>query len=263
MKVSLVVTTYNRPDALSAVLATIRRQTRLPTETLIVDDGSDDSTSEVVERSRAAVPGLRHLWREHAGFRVSAMRNRGIAAATGDYIVLIDGDMVLQRRFIEDHVAGARPGMYVQGVRIDLSAAATEAYLTEPFAIRPWHLGKWMRAKSLIRSRLLSRCLTAPPGVRLSRIHSCNQSFWRCDLQAVNGFDERFHGFGGEDIDLCARLGMLGVRQLRLRNLALAYHLYHPPGANWRKFLKVQHHCPRAAVGLDQYCPASAQRAAA
>jgi glycosyltransferase involved in cell wall biosynthesis len=262
MQVSLIITTYNRPDALAAVLESVRRQRRVPNETIVVDDGSDGRTAAVVRRFQAALPRLQHLWQKHDGFRPARMRNWGIAEASGDYVVFIDGDMVLTPRFIGDHVGRATPNRYLQGVRISLTEAATTAFLQRPFAIRPWHIGGLSKLKYLVRSELLARALTARPHGELTRIHSCNVSFWRDDLLEVNGFDERYNGFGGEDIDLCARMVEIGVLQQRLKFLALAYHLFHAPGANWSKLGPAPGTTAWAACGIDQHRPAVRMRVA-
>jgi glycosyltransferase involved in cell wall biosynthesis len=252
MQVSLIITTYNRQDALAAVLESVRRQRRLPDETIVVDDGSDQRTADVVHRYAAATPRLRHLWQPHDGFRPARMRNWGIAEAVHSYIVLIDGDMVLHSHFIADHLAQAREGCYLQGVRVPLTPRATDAYLDQPFAVRPWHIDGLPKMKYALRSELLAQVLVSQPNGSLKRIHSCNQSFWRDDLLDVNGFDERFNDHGGEDLDLCTRLLEIGVLQRRLCFTALAYHLYHPPGQNWSKLAYVARTSERAAIGIDE-----------
>jgi glycosyltransferase involved in cell wall biosynthesis len=255
MKVSLIITTYNRPDALAAVLESVVRQVRRPDETIIVDDGSDERTAAVVGRFDAALPRHKHLWQEHDGFRPARMRNRGIAEAAGDYIVLVDGDMVLHPQFVADHAANAGQGRYLQGVRVALNESATAEFLRRPFAVRPHHVGGLSKVKYLVRSKTLARLFAQRPHSRLTRIHSCNQSFWRDDLLEVNGFDERYADHGGEDLDLCARLVSIGVWQRRLRFLAVAYHLYHPPTANWSKMAALPRTSSWAEQGIDQHLP--------
>jgi glycosyltransferase involved in cell wall biosynthesis len=252
MQLSLIVTTYNRPDALTAVLESVRRQRRRPDETLVVDDGSDERTTAVVRRYATVIPALRHIWQEHDGFRPSRMRNWGIAEAAGEYVALIDGDMVLHPQFVADHLNYARPGCYLQGVRVPLTERATDSYLRRPFAVRPWHIDGAAKMKYAVRSEWLARWLAATPHGGLNRIHSCNQSFWREDLIDVNGFDERYNNCGGEDRDLCTRLVSIGVLQQRLRFTALAYHLYHPPGQNWTKIAQLPRASERAVRGIGE-----------
>lgn len=255
MKVSLIVTTYNRPDALAAALESVRRQTRRPDETIVVDDGSDGRTAAVVRRFDAALPCLKHLWQPHDGFRPARMRNWGILEAVGDYVVLVDGDMVLHPKLVGDHVANAAQGRYLQGMRLTLSERATAAYLARPFKVRPWHLDGPPKVESVLQSRTLARLFKERPHGQLMGIDSCNQSFWRDDLMEVNGFDERCNGFGGEDVDLCARLGSVGVWQQRLKFLAMGYHLHHPPTANWSEVAAPERTSHWAERGIDLHIP--------
>jgi glycosyltransferase involved in cell wall biosynthesis len=255
MIVSLIVTTYNRPDALAAVLESVRRQVQLPDETIVVDDGSDGRTAAVVRQFDAALPRLKHLWQPHEGFRPARMRNWGILEAAGEYVILIDGDMVLHPRLVGDHAARAARGRYLQGVRLPLTEQATAGYLRRPLPLRPWRLGGAPNLKYMIRSEMLARFFSPHSPSPLTHVHACNQSFWRDDLVEVNGFDERFNGLGGEDVDLSARLASVGVLQQRLRFMALAYHLYHPPTANWSQLADLPRESHLAVRGIDQHLP--------
>ncbi|MCS6946558.1 MAG: glycosyltransferase family 2 protein [Steroidobacteraceae bacterium] len=236
-RVSLVITTYERPDALAAVLATAFAQSRMPDEILVADDGSGPATRAVIERyaSRSGV-ALRHLWQPHEGFRLTRVRNLAIRAARSEYLVFIDGDMLLHRHFIADHARCARRGYYAQGVRILLDAHATAAALAAPLAPRGFATagsGRLRRLYACHAPRLAVRLRGIAN--RLLAIKGCNQAFWRDDLLAVNGYDERFVGWGPEDKELCARLEHYGVRRQSVLFAAIAWHLHHPPAARDRR----------------------------
>lgn len=138
MRLSLALTTYERPDALAAVLGSLSAQRCAPDEVIVADDGSGTPTRTVVEsfRSKAPYP-VHHVRQEHEGFRVARLRNAAIARTTGDYVVFIDGDMVLHPQFIADHRRFARPGAFTQGTRVPLDAAATSAILSTVAAAMP------------------------------------------------------------------------------------------------------------------------------
>ncbi|MBV5324229.1 MAG: glycosyltransferase [Rhodospirillaceae bacterium] len=124
--ISVVVTTYNRPDALTTVIEACFAQDDLDFEIIIADDGSGHNTQQAIAalQARAPVP-LRHVWQEDLGFRAARGRNLGTLAATGDYIIFLDGDCVPQRNFISQHRKLAQRGYLVSGSRILLSEAAT------------------------------------------------------------------------------------------------------------------------------------------
>ena len=229
MRLALAITTYERPDALAAVLDSVSRQRIAPDEIIIADDGSGpdtrDVTAEFVERSR--VPA-RVVSQPHQGFRAARLRNLAIAAATADYILFIDGDMVLHPEFVSDHAAIARPGYYTQGVRVLTNAALTRELIAEP-AIQPslWSSGVGgLRRFYLLRSPALAN-MTRRLANKLIAIKSCNLGAWRSDLERVNGFNEDFEGWGPEDKELCVRFDNAGVLRQSLLFGGIALHLHH------------------------------------
>lgn len=241
MKISLVILTYNWPEALELTLESVSRQRQLPDEVLIADDGSGRATTEVVERWRKVlgVP-LRHLWQEDAGFRAARCRNRAIAASTGDYVILLDGDMILHKDFVADHQMLAAPGFFLQGGRLKASVGESQRLLAGGKAkFAPWidaafHDFDGARRQYAFRQPLLARLKARSR--RGGRVMSCNMSFWRQDLVRVNGFDERMEGYGAEDRELVERLQNIGLRRRPLKWAALAVHLWHnsraPPDVN-------------------------------
>jgi glycosyltransferase involved in cell wall biosynthesis len=239
----LVVTTYERPDALARVLDAVAAQSRLPDELIVADDGSGPVTAGVVERlaARVACPVV-HEWQPHAGFRAGRIRNAAIARTRCEYVVLLDGDMVVHRDFLADHLALARPGYFSQGVRILLDAQATQRVLDGavglPGLVSPG-LGLARRAYAL-RAPGLARQLRRLANAVVA-IKACNQGFWRRDLLAVNGFDETLTGWGSEDKELCARLENSGIRLQTLLFAAVAWHLGHAPAPRGRATANREH----------------------
>src|SRR5688572_29442064 len=123
---TLIIPTYNWPEALAAVLATVRAQRVPPGEVLVADDGSRPETGALVEREARDFPvPLRHLWQEDRGFRKSRILNTAIAAARGEYLIQVDGDMLLHPAFVASHLHFARPGHFLQGGRVLLGPEAT------------------------------------------------------------------------------------------------------------------------------------------
>lgn len=227
--VSVVVTTYNWPEALEKVLQGLARQTRLPDEVIVADDGSGEATRQLLQRMASDYPvPLRHSWIPDQGFRAALSRNRGIAAASGDYLIMMDGDMVPHPRFISDHLAAARPGMFVQGMRVLTNEEGRDRLLA---AARP----QWgffdagiKRRRHTLRVPLLARVWgRLSRGSSVDAIKTCNQGWWRHDLLALNGFDERYEGWGREDKDLAVRAVHAGLQRKSLRFAGLAAHLYH------------------------------------
>jgi hypothetical protein len=169
---------------------------------------------------------LQHVWQPDEGFRLARSRNRAIAAARMDYIVLVDGDMILQRHFIRDHIHCARPDCFIQGARPQLSASVTERLLKGERPTLGWWTAGLRRRLYAWRNPLFSRAASRVKST-LGGIQGCNQSFWRQHALQVNGYDERFNAWGPEDREFAARLLHLGIRRNYVRHRAIAFHLHH------------------------------------
>lgn len=239
MRLTLAITTYERPDALAAVLATAIDQAELPLEIVVADDGSAEATRAVVEAAARQAPAslaVRYIRQPHEGFRLTRLRNLAIAAARGDYVVFVDGDMLLHRAFVADHRRAAVPGHFVQGVRVPLGPRATRALLAAP--------GQRPDAAALAGAGLRRLYALHVPAVQPAlaglanafiAIKGCNQGFWRADLVRANGFNEAIEGWGPEDKELCARLAHAGIRRRTLLLGGIAWHLDHAPAARDRR----------------------------
>jgi GT2 family glycosyltransferase len=262
MRCCLIVSTYERPEALARVLASVARQTRLPDEVMVADDGSGPEVARVIESFAARHPALtvRHVRQEHAGFRAGRIRNQAIARTNCEYVVLVDGDMVVHPQFVADHVRAARPGFWTQGVRIPLDDPATHQLIRSPRLPAAWARGIDLRRRAYVLhapslARPLGRAANAFVAVK-----ACNQGFWRADLLRANGFDEELVGWGSEDKELCARLHNAGIRRQTLVFAAIAWHLAHRPvsraaaRANRERWQEtVRSGRTRCARGIDQH----------
>lgn len=227
MRISVAVITYNWPEALELVLLALARQTELPFEVIVTDDGSRDDTRQLVKRMAQDYPTrLVHLWQPDDGARMSRARNRAIAAARGDYIVLLDGDMVAARHFIEDHRAFARQGCFVQGSRVLADASLTSRLLSERRTTVGFFERGVERRRNSLRVPVLAR-VHARPVIKQRGIKSCNMGFWHNDLIRLNGFNEAMVGWGREDTELALRAFHAGLLRRDVRFSALATHLYH------------------------------------
>lgn len=227
---SLIIATYNWPDALHLCLLSAFRQSIPPTEIIVCDDGSHDNTRQLIDRLRPLCPvPLVHLWQPDEGFQLARIRNKGIKAATADYIIQIDGDIILHRHFVKDQLANARPGVFYSGNRYYISPEESARLLANPTPEihLPLHLNKnsWRRVRLPILQQIMRRHYHWPDAH--FNVTGCNMAFWRQDLLAVNGYDESFTGWGWEDTDLTLRLKHCNIRLAFLRFGAIQFHLHH------------------------------------
>jgi glycosyltransferase involved in cell wall biosynthesis len=226
-KVSLVISTYNRPDVLARSLAGFALQHRPPDEVLIADDGSAEPTRDLVQAWTKSQPfPVKHVWHEDKGFRKTMILNKSILAAAGDYLVFTDGDCVPHPKFIADHFALAEKGFWVQGRRCFVGEEFASEFDAKTIPAWSWMLtGKITGATKGIRWPIpIIRRDTRQRG-----IIGCNMALWRDDLLAVNGFDEEYSGWGvGEDSDIGTRVYNLGRRRKFVYGRAVTFHLNHP-----------------------------------
>ena len=268
MLISVIVATYNRPDALAAVLRSLTKQDDDNFEIVVADDGSGPDTAAVIKRARAvsAMP-ISHVWQEDTGFRLAAVRNRATARARGDYLIYLDGDCLVRYHFVRAHRALAELGWCVTGGRVLLGEAFTRGALTIGTTIEDWSVGSATIAAvkgKLDRAVPLAWVPLGPlrkfRGRRWQRLRGCNFSVFRADIERVNGFDEAFQGWGFEDSDFAARLIASGVRLKNGRMATNVYHLWHresdrtAQSENWERLqARIESRETRAPLGLDQY----------
>lgn len=225
--VAILVSTYNWPQALEIILMSILQQTQLPDEVLIADDGSGEETQLLINKYRKLfnIP-VKHAWHEDMGFRKSLILNKAVKLSNVDYIIEIDGDIILHSKFIEDHIKHAREGNFVQGARTMISEEITGEILRKRQQ-RMSFFSKGIRNRfNSIRFPALS--FVVKTNSRSSNnIKGCNLAFWRKDFIAINGYNNLFQGWGSEDNEFAARLINAGVLKQRLKLAAICYHLHH------------------------------------
>ncbi len=231
--VSVIVTTYRRPDALAAVLRGLSSQSDDRFEVIVGDDGSGDATASVVKEAQASMKPQKivHAWQPDDGFRAARVRNLAVQAASGTVLVFLDGDCIPRKHFVLAHRC-CRLGRVVRGSRCLLSQAMTDRVLQERLPVETYRAIDWMAAR---RRGDVNR-LPAMAGSTIGRViisrswkllRSCNMSVHRDDFMAVDGFDQAYEGWGYEDSDLAVRLLAHGCGITRATARAAVLHLWH------------------------------------
>ena len=224
---SLLLSTYQWPEALELVLESVSQQVEMPMEVLIADDGSDSNTKKLIEKyaDRLLIP-VKHIWHEDNGFRKSVILNKAVAEAKGDYIVQADGDCILHPHFVKDHASFAAANTYLFGSRVTIK----KEHLPKLFEKRQTRFSAFSAG---IKKR--TRALHIPAlaylykssSVFSSKYRGCNTSYFRNDFIKVNGYNEDFTGWGREDSELALRFLNAGLVGRRLRYKGIVFHIYH------------------------------------
>lgn len=267
--ISVIVTTYNWPEALAACLQSLADQEDRHFEVIVADDGSGETTGRLIAGFIAAAGmEIRHIFHEDRGFRAGTIRNKAAAASRGSYLLFLDGDCAVFPNFIGRHRRLAETGYFVPGNRLLLSESFTAWALQQKIALHRQSAGFFL--KHWLK-RNINRLL---PLLHLPFDHwryrypqdwqkamTCNLGVWKQDFVAVNGFDELFEGWGYEDSDLVIRLIHHGIKRKEGRFAAPVLHLWHRQNdrsqhdSNYRRLLGRldDRHCIRAERGVDQY----------
>ena len=229
---TLIITTYNWPEALELVLLSIQNQMILPSEVIIADDGSKEETKSLITSFQENFPvPLIHVWHKDDGFRLAQIRNKAINKATSEYIIQIDGDIILHPNFIKNHLQIAKTKTFLTGSRVWLNEVTSKQSQKTKNIKFNW-LSKGVKNRlNAMYIPFLSPFLLKPTyniAQAIEGVRGCNMSFWKKDLIAVNGYDEDMIGWGREDSEISVRLVNSGIKKERIKFGAIQYHQYHP-----------------------------------
>jgi glycosyltransferase involved in cell wall biosynthesis len=240
MNISVIVPTYNRPQALKLCLLSLKDQSILPSEVLIADDGSSSETRDAVDTMKNALKAvfpIKHVWQEDVGFRKPRILNEAVRNSTGDYLVFIDGDCLAHRHFIRAHIEQSDPEAILGGKRVEIGKKLTEQLLKEGTILNSFHprlivdslagnsrkVEEAIQIKNPFLRRLMHRDQIDNDG-----IWGCNFSLYKQLFIDINGCDEDFLDGSLEDNDLGIRVLNQGKSVRSVRGLAIVFHLWHP-----------------------------------
>lgn len=260
MRTALIITTYNWKEALELVIRSALNQSVAPDEIVVADDGSREDTRELIQKyaENSSVPII-HSWQEDEGFRLSHSRNRAIAKSTCDYIIVVDGDMILDKNFVKDHKNCAEKGIYVQGSRVLLLENLSANIIKNKKLEKLSFFSKDIKNKmNMIYLPILTKLFCALKNMELKRIRGCNFSLFKEDILSVNGFSEEFKTWGKEDSEFVQRLYNKGLKRVNLKFSAKQYHLYHPEGNASNNNIEILNHTIKNKLiwcddGIDKY----------
>lgn len=261
MPTTLLVTTYNWPEALNCTLKSIENQSVMPDEIIIADDGSTQETADLVKlwQQKIKTPII-HSWQEDDGFRAAASRNKAITKASGEYIIMIDGDLILHPNFIKDHIKHSKPNQFTIGTRVLLTENYSKKLIKNglcTFDLKPKSIIS--NAKNKINNSFLSNLISYKT-TSYKQVRSCNMACFKDDLVKVNGFNEDFIGWGREDTELVVRLLNAKIIRKNIKFNANVLHIYHKE--NSKKMLPtndlilekvINQKMKRCQNGLDKY----------
>ena len=228
IKCTLIISTFNWPQALELCLKSIAKQKHLPDEVIIADDGSGEETKLLIDTIKKDFPApLLHVWHEDKGFRKTIILNKAIHQSSFEYIIQVDGDVLLDKHFISDHLSSADFDTFIRGTRAMLTKEKTDVLLaSKKIALSPFSSGVKHRNNAL--RIFVLKALGARKEWSSNSVRGSNLSFWKADFIKVNGYNNDIYGWGHEDEELAARFINTGIIKKIVKLCAVQYHLYHP-----------------------------------
>jgi glycosyltransferase involved in cell wall biosynthesis len=199
MKLSVVVPTYGKRALVERTLRSLARQEGAPPfEVIVVEDGADAGMAEFA-RSLSLPYALEAFVHPTTRGR-AATRNSGIAAASGEVVVFLDGDMEVVPGFLAAHARAHEAPLAagaVEGSRVVLGSIVTAPEIPRSAFVR------------YIDSRGVQKI---PPGRAIPPRYfmTGNSSVGAALLRRAGGFDEEFDEYGGEDTEMGYRLAAHG-----------------------------------------------------
>ena len=238
---TLIISVYNQSKQLAAVLDTVINQTNSSFELIVADDGSSDHPEKIINNFVSNHPGfkIKYLSQEDDGFRKTILLNKAFKLAEGNYYIVIDGDMLLHPKFVENHLRYSHPDKVLCGYRgVKLGKKITEEILNLGHSLD-------IRYPALFYNGLLGRIEHAPRGIEIhsnglrkllnrksNRLSGCNFSVYKEKIFNVNGMDQSILTYGFEDFELGHRLQLSGLQITDVSRCCITYHLNHPKNSN-------------------------------
>lgn len=229
MKITAIIVTYNRPDALEVILNSILRQSEFPHEVIIADDGSGEETAQLILKYEKSFPcKLKHVWQEDKGFRAAKIRNKAIKESTGDYLFFSDGDLFFHFRYFHDLRRNIKPGLALIGSRVFLKEEASKEILQVRNPENVSFISSKIEKNRLNGVRIPAISKLFPTKQFSENLRGGLLCVSKKDVVEVNGWNEDFTGWGKEDTEIVARLWFNGVKLKKLKFSGITYHLWHP-----------------------------------
>ena len=234
MSISLIIPVYNYLDLLEKCLFSVYRQSVLPDEIILTDDGSEDDIVGFffAQKKKTAIP-ITLVRQEHQQFRAARVRNNGVSVSKGEVLVFLDQDIVIPQDYVKCIMANLTRGRFLSGYPVRLSKEQSNNLTFEIIEQNNWNAILTAEQKRKIQKQykkdFLSYLLFSylHLGGHGSKLRGGVSAIFKRDFELVNGYDENYIGWGNEDDDLGRRLQALGRIGFNFVSNQIPLHLYH------------------------------------
>lgn len=237
MKTTVIIPVYNRLEHLRAGFLCLLAQERQPDELIITDDGSSENILDFIgDLIPKAKFKIKHIYQEDKGFRKTRALNNAVRNCEGELLIFCDQDLIFGKDYIKIIEDKIQRNYFIMGRPENTKKEERDKIIYE--------LNKGKKYENIIENvdknyekrvnRFLKkdymRYLLFTLGIKKRGIKLAGMSYaiLKDDYKKVNGYDEKYQGWGEEDDDFGNRLSVAGVRGKPFKTQNITLHLWHP-----------------------------------
>ncbi len=237
MKVSVIVPVYNRLEHLRVLCLCLIKQEEKPDELIISDDGSSEKVMDFIGDLLPKMDfKVKYIYQKDLGFRKTRALNNAVREAEGDILVFCDQDLIFSESHIKNIKKEIKRGIFLMGrpystneneKNIIISNLEKNKSYVESIDIIPkeYIISVRKTLKKDKSRRILNKIGLNKRGIKLVGM---SYAMYKEDYTAINGYDEKYIGWGLEDDDFGNRLVTFGVKGKEFDYEPIQLHLYHP-----------------------------------
>ncbi len=238
IKTSIIITVYNRANLLRNCLISLMKQSRFPDELIISDDGSQQDIKSVVLQLLPDINfKVKYVRQEDKGFRLARCRNNGVRFSEGDFLIFLDQDLIFTKNLLKTFFNNYEPKHFCVCYPLRLTESQTR--LINDSVIRDFNFDSIFQQKQLKKIKKQYRkdkfyyCLKKANLRKIgTKFRGVAVGINRHDFFKINGYDEKYIGWGNEDDDLGYRLYKINTHGKNISYFDFPIHLYHEPFHN-------------------------------
>ncbi len=237
MKITVIIPVYNRLEHLRAGFLCLLAQERQPDELIITDDGSSENVLDFIgDLIPKAKFKVKHIYQEDKGFRKTRALNNAVRNCEGELLIFCDQDLIFGEDYIKTIESKIQKNYFIMGRPENTKKEERDKIIFElnngnKYENTIKNINKeYKKAVDKLLRKDYIRNLLYVLGIKKRGIKLVGMSYslFKKDYIKVNGYDEKYQGWGEEDDDFGNRLNAAGVKGKTFKTKELTLHLWHP-----------------------------------